>query len=166
VRYRDQPTVEVTQRVKCDVATAWQLVTDINLPPSCSAELQSVQWVAPADRVAVGARFRGSNQHEALGTWETECEIAEVAEGPTVRRWTWNVIGPEGVSATWGFEVEPASDGALVRQWMRMGPGRSGLSFAIEARPELEARIVARRLSEFQQNMQKNLDSIRVRFDN
>jgi Polyketide cyclase / dehydrase and lipid transport len=167
VLYRDQPTVEVTQRVKCDVGTAWELVTDINLPARCSAELQSVQWVGAADRVAVGARFRGRNQHDALGAWETECEVAEVSESPSgPSRWVWNVIGPEGVSATWGFEVEPTSDGALVRQWARMGPGRSGLSFAIDARPELEARIVARRLSEWQQNMQTNLDCIQAQFEN
>ncbi|CAN5756420.1 SRPBCC family protein [soil metagenome] len=162
MRYRDQPTVEVTRRVKCDVDTAWRLVTDIHLPARCSAELQSVEWVAPADRVAVGARFRGCNQHDAMGTWETECVVAECEQD---KRWVWNVVGPEGVIATWGFEVEPTSDGALVRQWARMGPGRSGLSYAIDARPELEARIVAHRLSEWQQNMQTNLDSIAAQFE-
>lgn len=148
--------------MKCDVDTAWRLVTDIHLPARCSAELQSVEWVAPADRVAVGARFRGCNQHDAMGTWETECVVAECEQD---KRWVWNVVGPEGVIATWGFEVEPTSDGALVRQWARMGPGRSGLSYAIDARPELEARIVAHRLSEWQQNMQTNLDSIAAQFE-
>ncbi|CAN5674393.1 SRPBCC family protein [soil metagenome] len=149
-------------RVKCDVATAWDLVTDIHLPARCSSELQSVQWIGGADRVAVGARFRGCNRHEALGTWETECEVAECDQGT---RWVWNVLNSEQVIATWGFEVEPTSDGVLVRQWARMGPGRSGVSVAIEARPALEARIVARRLSEWQQNMRTNLDSIRAQFE-
>jgi hypothetical protein len=45
VRYRDQPTIEVTQRVRCDVATAWKYVTDITLPARCSAELQTVEWL-------------------------------------------------------------------------------------------------------------------------
>jgi hypothetical protein len=100
----------------------------------------------------------GAAISNALGAWETECEIAEYDQGA---RWTWNVMGPEVVSATWGFEVEPASDGVLVR----MGSGRSGLSFAIDARPELEARIVARRLTEWQRDMQTNLDCIRAQFD-
>ncbi len=69
--------------------------------------------------------------------------------------------GPEGVGATWGFEVEPTSDGVLIRQWGRMGPGPSGLTPGIAAQPDKEARIVARRLSEWQQNMQANLDWIR-----
>jgi hypothetical protein len=42
-----------------------------------------------------------------------------------------------------------------------MGPGPSGLTPAIVAQPDKEARIVARRLSEWQQNMQANLDWIR-----
>jgi hypothetical protein len=57
--------------------------------------------------------------------------------------------------------VEPASDGVLVRQWARMGPGPSGLTPAITAQPEKEARIVSRRLAEWQHNMQANLDHIR-----
>ncbi|MCW2515244.1 MAG: Polyketide cyclase / dehydrase and lipid transport [Mycobacterium sp.] len=162
MRYSDQPTVEVTQRVKCDVATAWARVTDIGLPARCSPELQSVEWLGGADGVAVGARFCGTNKHDALGSWQTECEVVEVEEG---RRWVWNAIGPKGVTATWGFEVEPTSDGALIRQWARMGPGPSGLTYAITAKPEKEARIVAGRLAEWQQNMQTNLDCIRDEFE-
>jgi hypothetical protein len=162
VRYRDQPTVEVTQRVRCDVATAWKLVTDINLPARCSSELQAVEWLDGADAVAVGARFRGRNSHQAFGDWATVCEVTEVEEVEDERRWVYNVIGPEGASATWGFEVEPASDGVLVRQWARMGPGPSGLTPAIVAQPQKEARIVSRRLAEWQRNMQANLDQIRL----
>lgn len=162
MRYRDQPTIEVTQRVRCDVGTAWKYVTDIGLPARCSSELQAVEWLGDADRVTVGARFRGRNKHQAFGDWETVCEVVEVDDQ---RRWVWNVIGPDGVGATWGFEVEPASDGVLIRQWGRMGPGPSGLTPAILAQPDKEARIVARRLAEWQQNMQANLDWIRAQVD-
>jgi Polyketide cyclase / dehydrase and lipid transport len=157
VRYRDLPTIEVAQRVPCDVATAWKFVTDITLPARCSTELQDVEWLGSADRVKVGARFRGRSRHEALGEWQTVCEVAEVEDQ---RRWVWNVLGPDGVSATWAYEVEPARDGAIVRQWARMGPGPSGLSAAIAAQPDKEGRIIARRLAEWQQNMQANLDWI------
>ena len=101
MRYRDQPTIEVTQRVRCDVPTAWRYVTDINLPARCSAELRSAEWLDGADCVKVGARIRGRSQHDALGTWETVCEVAEVEHQ---RRWVWNVIGPDGVGATWGLK--------------------------------------------------------------
>lgn len=159
MRYRDQPTVEVTQRVHCDVATAWSHVTDITVPARCSAELQSVQWLDGSDHVELGARFRGRNKNEAIGEWATVCEVAEVEDQ---RRWVWNVLGHDGPIATWGFEVEPASDGVLIRQWARMGPGPSGLNIAIAAQPDKEARIVARRLSEWQRNMAANLEWIRA----
>ena len=93
MRYRDQPTIEVTQRVRCDVPTAWRLVTDIGLPARCSSELQAVDWLDGATAVAVGARFRGRNKHEAFGDWATVCEVVEVEDE---RRWVYNVIGPEG----------------------------------------------------------------------
>lgn len=157
MRHRDQPTIEVTQRVRCDVATAWSHVTDINLPARCSSELQRVEWI-DGSGVEVGARFRGHNQNDAMGEWETVCEVVEVEDQ---RRWVWNVLGIEGIAATWGFEVEPASDGVLIRQWARLGPGTSGLTIGIANQPNKEARIVARRLSEWQQNMQANLEWIR-----
>lgn len=45
MRYRDQPTIEVTQRVRSDVMSAWRAVTDIRLPARCSTELQDVEWL-------------------------------------------------------------------------------------------------------------------------
>jgi hypothetical protein len=162
VLYRDQPTIEVTQLVRCDVATAWRHVTDINLPARCSTELQTVEWLDGSDSVKVGARFRGRNKHEAFGDWQTVCQVIEVEHE---RRWVWNVIGTEGIGATWAFELDPASKGVLIRQWGRMGPGPSGLTPAIVAQPPKEARIIARRLSEWQQNMQANLGWIRAQVE-
>jgi hypothetical protein len=152
----------VTQRVACDVDTAWQFVTDIGLPTRCSSELQAVEWLDGAERVAVGARFRGRNFNEALGEWETVCEVVEFEDR---RRWVYHVLGSEGPAASWGFEVEPTGDGALIRQWARMGPAPSGLSYAIDAMPGKEGRIVARRLAEWQRNMQANLDWIRAQVE-
>lgn len=141
--------------------TAWKLVTDIGLPARCSPELQSVEWLGDADGVAMGARFRGTNHIDAMGTWQTECEIVEVDDE---RRWVWNVLGGDGIVSTWAFEVEPTSDGVLIRQWARVGTGSSGLSAAIAARPDAEARIIAARLTQWQKNMQLNLDCIRDQF--
>src|SRR5258708_33847432 len=77
VRYRDQPTIEVTQRVRCDVATLWKHVTDITLPARRSTELQSVEWLDGADGVKVGARCRGRSRHKAFAAGEPVCEAAE-----------------------------------------------------------------------------------------
>lgn len=159
MRYRDQPTVEVTQHIRCDVATAWALVTDINLPVRCSDELQSVRWLDDADHVTVGARFRGHNHRSAIGDWESECVVVEVDEP---RRWVWNVVRPEGVAATWGFEVDPLGEGVVVRQWARMGPAPSGFSARLVAFPDREGELIARRLDDWGANMRRNLHYIRA----
>ncbi|WP_306364257.1 SRPBCC family protein [Nocardia sp. CC227C] len=162
MRYRDQPTIEVSERVSCTPAQAWALVTDITLPSRFSEELESAQWLDGADRVAVGARFRGTNRHSAMGNWCTDCEIIEVEPE---RRWVWQVHGPAGVSATWGFEVDPARSGVIVRQWGRLGPGPSGLSHAISAMPDKESRIIANRLAEWERNMRANLAAVKATFE-
>lgn len=158
MRYRDNPTVEVEERIAGDPAAIWDLVTDITLPARFSSELQEVEWLDGASGVEVGSRFRGSNRHEALGEWATECDVVEVEPG---RRWVWQVNGSEGVMASWGFEVDPGRDAVTVRQWARMGPDRSGLTFAIESMPDKEGRIVARRLAEWRKNIAANLTGIR-----
>lgn len=157
MRYRDQPTVEVTRVLPWSPEISWERVTDIALPTRTSTELHKVEWLDGATHVEAGARFRGHCKHHALGEWSTECTVVEVDPGS---RWVWQVDGPDGASATWGFEVEPSRQGSLVRQWGRMGPGPSGLTFAILATPEKEGRIVARRLAEWAENMQATLDHL------
>ncbi len=169
MRYRDCPTVEVSERIVGDRAAIWAAVTDIALPVEFSPELQRVEWLDGADEVVVGARFRGHNRHPALGEWQTDCRVVEVEPGA---RWVWQVEGdaqgersdgrrPEP-RATWAFEVDPTSDGAIVRQWGRLGPGESGLSLSIAAMPEKEARIVAGRLDEWRAGMAANLAGIKA----
>ena len=157
MRYRDAPIVQETAVIAAEPQRVWALVTDVTLPARFSPELAAVEWIQ-GDSVAVGNRFRGRNSHAALGEWSTESVVVEVEDG---RRWVWDVMGPDGERmASWGFEVEPMRDGTLVRQWGRMGPGRSGLTFAIDQMPEKEGRIIDRRLAEWREGLQANLRGI------
>jgi len=163
--YRDCPTVEVTLRVSAPAQEVWSRVTDIGFPVRYSTELQAARWLEGvdgsdgADGLHVGARFTGSSSQPAFGEWSTQCVVTEV---DPERRWVWQVDGADGEpAATWGFEVEPGPDGVLVRQWGRMGPGRSGLTPAILASPQKEARIVARRLEQWRTSMAANLEGLR-----
>lgn len=159
MRYRDQPTVEVEERVVGDPATIWALVTDITLPARFSGELQAVEWLDGATGVEVGNRFRGHNENPALGEWSTVCTVVEVEPG---RRWAWTVNADDQHMATWGFEVDPGREAVTVRQWGRMGPDPSGLNIAIDAMPDKEGRIISRRLSEWRTNMAANLAGIKA----
>jgi hypothetical protein len=160
VRYADGPTAEAIVDIAAPPATVWALVTDIDLPARFSAEFQGGEWENGATGPAVGARFTGRNQHPAIGSWEThplviECEVERVFA---------YVIGdPAHPSAEWRFELSAGDGGATrLRQWARMGPGPSGLTPAIEARPDAEERIVARRLDEWRANMVATVEGIKM----
>ena len=76
------------------------------------------------------------------------CEVVEVEDQ---RRWGGLERNrPRRCRRDVGFEVQPAGDGVLIRQWARMGPGPSGLTPAILAQPDKEAREIVRWLSEWQ----------------
>lgn len=159
MRYRDCPTVEVSERIAADAGSVWAAVCDITLPAGGNGELQSARWLDGATEPVLGARFEGNNANEHLGEWTTISTVVDVEPG---RRWVWEV-GMEGAApwSRWGFEVDPVRDGTVVRQWTRMGPERSGLSLAIDAMPDREGRIVEVRLAELADAMRANLATIR-----
>jgi uncharacterized protein YndB with AHSA1/START domain len=159
VKYADGPTVEVEILVDAPPARVWELVTDINLPARFSAEFQGATWLADATGPAVGARFRGRNRHPAIGEWETTSHV--VACEPE-RVFEWAVTDPDQPSASWRYSLEAQGSGTRLTQWMRIGPGRSGLSIAIDAMPDREDRIIERRQSEHRENMTATIEGIKA----
>ncbi|MGW2383347.1 SRPBCC family protein [Streptomyces sp. NPDC001658] len=157
-RYADKPTVEVRTWMAAPPEQVWTLVSDIELMPRMSSELQSVEWLDGRTAPALGARFIGRSKHEALGEWATTSHIVE-CEPP--RLLAWAVENPQNPTAIWRFTLEPQGGGTLLSEWMQMGPARSGLSFAIDRMPEKEQKIVFVRMREFEANMTITLEEIK-----
>lgn len=157
-RYADTPTVEVRTWVDAPPDRVWEVVSDVTLMPDMSDELQSVHWLDGAVGPAVGARFVGRSRHESLGEWETTSHVIE-CEPPHVLAWA--VSDPASPSAVWRFRLESKDGGTDLAEWMQMGPGRSGLSFAIDSMPDKEQKIVFVRLREFERNMTVTLGQIK-----
>lgn len=155
-RYADTPTAQVEVLVHASVDRLWALIIDIDLPARFSNEFQGAEWLDPGP--AVDARFKGRSEHAAIGTWETTCVVTRYEEH---RVFEWAVGEADNPSAKWRFQIEPAADGVLLQQWCQIGPGPSGLTPAIEAMPDREERIVARRLDEFRANMQATVEGIK-----
>ncbi len=160
MRYADNPVAQVEVRVAARPEQVWALVTDINLPADYSTEFQGAEWTDDASGPSLGARFVGNNQHPAIGAWQSTSVVVSYDPG---RAFGWDVQGSGGVAASWRFEMEPDGEGTRLRQWARMGPAPSGLTAAIEARPDKEERIVANRLAEWQRNMQATVEGIKAR---
>ncbi|WP_308375051.1 SRPBCC family protein [Streptomyces sp. MUM 136J] len=159
----------------CDVHVAaavprvWELVTDIRLPARFSPELQRVAWLDGADRPLLGARFEGRNHHRQLGDWRTVSHVVELDEQ---RVFAWAVTDADGrygeptldparSMARWRYELEAEDGGTRLRQSALVGPGRNGVTLAIERWPDREEEIVAFRLKELRAGMEATLHGIR-----
>ncbi len=163
-KYADAPTVQVQTWIDAAPEVVWPIVTDVEAMPAMSTEVQEVRWCddsAVTGAVpAVGRRFAGTSRHEALGEWSTVSYVVECEE-PSV--FAWAVGDPDAPSASWRFMLRPADGGTVLEQWMRLGPARSGLSFAIDARPDKEEKIVFVRLREFERAMTATVAAIKQR---
>lgn len=156
--YADTPTVSAEIYIQAPPARVWELVSDIHLMAELSGELQETSWLDEADGPAPGNRFVGRSRHDSLGAWETVSTVVD-CEAPSV--FAWAVGEPVHPSSVWRFTVRPDGEGAVLEQWMQMGPARSGLSFAIDAMPDKEQKIVFVRLREFETGMKANLEAIK-----
>jgi uncharacterized protein YndB with AHSA1/START domain len=157
-RYADKPTVEASTWVDADPDRVWNLVSDIELMPTFSNELQSVEWVEGASGPRIGARFVGHNEHDAFGQWSTTSQIVSFDER---REFAWAVGDPDYPASIWRFRLKPRDGGTALTYWMQMGPARSGLSTAIDAMPDKEQKIVFVRLREFETAIGKTLAAIK-----
>lgn len=157
-RYADKPTVEASTWIDADPAKVFELVSDIKLMPALSNELQAVEWVDGVDAPRVGARFVGHNEHQAFGQWSSTSQIVSYDEP---REFAWAVGDPATPAATWRFRLTPRDGGTALSYWMQMGPGRSGLSLAIDQMPDKEQKIVFVRLREFEDAMSKTLAAVK-----
>ncbi|MFI5664459.1 SRPBCC family protein [Streptomyces sp. NPDC051684] len=156
-RYADTPTVEASRTIAAPPGRVWELISDVGLTPRFSAELQSARWLG--EERGVGARFLGCSRHEAFGEWETTSYVVECEPG---RVFAWAVGDPERPSAVWRFSMTAREDGGTeLTQWAQMGPGRSGLSYAIDRMPEKEQKIVFGRLREWERGMEATLDGLK-----
>ena len=86
-----------------------------------------------------------------------------IVEYDPPRVFAWAVGDPEQPAAVWRFSLEPRDGGTLLREWVRVGPGRSGLSMAVEQMPDKEQKIVFVRLRELEANMGATLAAIKKR---
>ena len=139
----------------------WGMVSDIFLMPRLSSELQEVAWLdeaRPARPSAAGSP--AATPTSASGTWET---VSTVTECDPPRRFAWAVGDPGHPIGDLAVHPAARRGGHAARAVGRMGPARSGLSIAIDAMPDKEAKIVFVRLREHETAMKHNLDVIKDR---
>ena len=157
-RYADLPTVTVSTEVAASPSTLWPLISDIDLPARFSSEFHGAEWTPPHTGPALGARFEGTNRHPAIGEWTVPC-VVSVCEPE--REFGWDPGGPDAPFTKWRFTLEPHGDTTTLTFSAQMGLGPSGLTPAIEARPDREEQLVDLRLEEWRTNMAATVAGIK-----
>lgn len=155
------PGVVYETEVDAPAEVVWKYVSDIGISGRFSNENVGAEWIDGFETPALGARFIGTNQHAAIGEWQTTSTITEFE--PEVRL-GWAVgDGEDDAAARWRFEIDALhGKRCRLRQTVRLGPGPSGLTPAIEAMPDKEPRIIQRRQAEHLANMQLCVDGIKA----
>ncbi|WP_153503603.1 SRPBCC family protein [Cumulibacter manganitolerans] len=159
MKLSDAPTTQAQVEIAAPAERVWEIIADIQTPSLSSPEFSGADWLDGATEPAVGARFAGRNQHDAIGHWETVSQFT-VVDRP--RELVYAVTDVDNPGAVWTYRIEPAGAGSVtLTQIAQIGPGRNGLSIAIERWPEKEDRIVERRLQEHQASIRANLEKIK-----
>ena len=160
MKYADCPTVTVSADIDAPAGAVWDLVSDIGLSARFSSEVSGAEWLDGTSGPALDARFVGHSAHDAIGSWSTTCIVTGFEPH---RLFEWSVIGRDGdVSSIWRYTISGPGDGPVhLDYWFQMGPGRGGLNYAIEAMPDIEERIVARRLAEHRTNMERVVHGVK-----
>jgi uncharacterized protein YndB with AHSA1/START domain len=157
-RLVSSPGTEVSTTIAATPLRVWRLVSDIELMPRLSSELQSVEWLG-GDGPRLGAQFVGINRHSAIGEWTTQSEVIEW-EAPRV--FAWAVGGRERPAAIWRFTLTPMDHGTTLTYRVQLGPGRSGVTLLVDRDPDRETVIVAARLRQFDEAMTATVEGIRT----
>lgn len=159
VKYADGPTTQQRLRIDALPDAVWELIADPGFSVAQSSELQEARWDPEGPPTGLGARILGRNHHQAIGDWAT---TSTIVDWDPPRLMSWAVADPDRPAARWWFEIEPDGNGSIVTQQVRLGPGTSGLTPAIEAMPDREDDIIAKRLAFHQANMAANLEALRA----
>ena len=155
VKYADGPTTTAEVRIDAPPSIVWPLLCDINAPARFSQEFQGADWLDGHDAPAIGATFRGRNQHQVVGEWSAVCTITAMEHE---RVFEWTVGDVDHKAARWRFDLEPDGEGSRLRFSSEIGPAPSGLTPAIERMPDREEDIIAKRMGEHHANMQRTIE--------
>ncbi len=161
----DGPGALVEADIAAPPATVWTIVTDVSFGAGVSEEFLGATWEpASPERgrpagPALAAVFIGRNRHPAIGEWEVRCFVHRYSPE---REFGWVTSDPDRPGAQWWFTLMPTPTGTRLGYHLRLGPGPSGLTPAIERMPDKEPRILERRVHEHGPNMVRVVEAIRT----
>ncbi len=160
VMLADGPGAVAEIDIDAPPAAIWPVITDINMNAAFSDEFQGAEWVddGPRGDRGVGASFVGTNFNSNFGEFKVPSFVDAYDEHVA---YGWRTSDMDNPGARWRFELEPRPGGTRLRYTMKLGPGPSGLTMAIESMPDKEARIIARRITSQLASMQRTVEGVK-----
>jgi nitroreductase len=153
----DGPGTVVEVDIDAPPNAVWKYVSDIGFPARFSDEFLGARWADDVEGPAIGAEFIGRNTHPAIGEWEVSCFVDEYEVD---REFGWITSDRDDPGARWRFELSSIAGATRLRFSVIIGPGRSGITMAIGAMPDKEPKILANRIREHRENMQRVIEGI------
>ncbi len=157
MKYADGPTVEVDTLVARADRPSVGAGDRHRAARQVLVRVRRREWLDDGPRLS--ARFVGRNHHEAHRA-SGRRRPRSPGTSRAVRSGGTCPI-PRTRRRAGGSSSSRNADGVRLRQGARIGPAPSGLTIAITAMPDKEERIIARRLEEFERNMQATLEGIK-----
>ncbi|MGI9623460.1 MAG: SRPBCC family protein, partial [Acidimicrobiales bacterium] len=154
----DGPGTIVEIDIDATPGGVWPFVSDINFPAEFSEEFLGAQWSQEGVEATIGSEFIGSNTHPAIGEWEIPCVVTHYH---AKREFGWATRDAENPGARWRFELSAIAGACRLRYSVALGPGPSGLTRGIEAKPDREPQIISNRLDQLRSNMQNVIEGIK-----
>jgi hypothetical protein len=120
--------------VSASPSEIYAVISDLGRSGEWSPECTGGQWVLGTPGT-VGAVFRGENVRSrdvvawapvVRGGWTTESEVV-AAEPGRAFRWAMRDKAGNRQQSVWSFEIEPATDGALLTHHFRMDAATEGI---------------------------------------
>ena len=156
------PGMVVEVDVAAKLQDAWSLVSDINFGGEFSSEFVEADWDDGFTGPEKGATFTGRNKNEHLGDWTAKCVIDVYDEGRLFGWCTGDISFP---GARWRYELIDLGGSIRIRHRVILGPGESGLTRIITEKPEMESKIIKKRLLSLGQSMQMVLDGMKAQLE-
>lgn len=107
-RMRITPRDEATVYINAEPMRVWDVVADVTRQDRWSCEATSCEWLAPAQGVTPGARFRGKNRR-GFRRWTRTNEIVAVQPG---RELLWHTLPSRLYPDSTEWRVELRSEGS------------------------------------------------------
>lgn len=105
--------IEVSRDIAASSEAVYAAISDVTRMGDWSPECHSCEWRDGFDGAAVGAVFDGHNRngdHE----WTTQGKVVEAEVG---RAFTFECSMHDYHFSTWGYRIEPTSNGCRVTEW-------------------------------------------------